>query len=111
SSSGCSPMFFSTSSCSPSCACSSFTFDPRRCLGRCCRRWELHLSIGNLFYAYLAWQLAKKEGRTDVTAMLYGASVPHTFIVVLVIMLPVFWKPRTRCSPGRQGVPDASSSA
>jgi AGZA family xanthine/uracil permease-like MFS transporter len=48
------------------------------------------LPLGNLFYAYLAWQLARKEGRTDVTAMPYGPSVPHMFIVVLVIMLPTY---------------------
>ena len=33
---------------------------------------------------------AKKEGRTDVTAMPYGPSVPHMFIVVFVIMLPMY---------------------
>ena len=34
-------------------------------------------------------QLAKKEGRSDVTAMPYGPSVPHMFIVVFLIMLPI----------------------
>ena len=48
------------------------------------------LPLGNLFYAYLAFQLAKKEGRTDVTAMPYGPSVPHMFIVVFVVMLPTY---------------------
>ena len=46
--------------------------------------------LGNLFYAYLGRQLAKKEGRDDVTAMPYGPSVPHMFIVVFVIMLPIY---------------------
>src|SRR5205823_13002502 len=50
------------------------------------------LPIGNLYYAYLAYRLAKKEGRSDVTAMPYGPSVPHMFIVVFVIMLPVYLK-------------------
>src|SRR5665213_375677 len=50
------------------------------------------LPIGNLYYAYLAWRLAKQEGRSDVTAMPYGPSVPHMFIVVFVVMLPVFLK-------------------
>ncbi len=48
------------------------------------------LPLGNLFYAYLAWKLAKKEGRNDVTAMPYGPSVPHMFIVVFLIMLPTY---------------------
>ena len=43
--------------------------------------------LGNLYYAYLAWRLAKNEGRADVTAMPYGPSVPHMFIVVFLIML------------------------
>jgi AGZA family xanthine/uracil permease-like MFS transporter len=50
------------------------------------------LPLGNLFYAYLAYQLAKKTGRTDVTAMPYGPSVPHMFLVVFVIMLPTYLK-------------------
>ena len=48
------------------------------------------LIFGNLFYAYLAVRLAEREGRSDVTAMPYGPSVPHMFIVVFVIMLPIF---------------------
>src|SRR6202161_487541 len=50
------------------------------------------LPIGNPYYAYLAYRLAKAEGRSDVTAMPYGPSVPHMFIVVFVIMLPVYLK-------------------
>ena len=58
--------------------------------GRILPALGIALPIGNLYYAYLARQLAKKEGRTDVTAMPYGPSVPHMFIVVFVIMLPVY---------------------
>ena len=50
------------------------------------------LPLGNLYYAYLAWRLAVKEGGSDVTAMPYGPSVPHMFIVVFVIMLPTYLK-------------------
>ncbi|MBJ7330096.1 MAG: hypothetical protein JHC95_09385 [Solirubrobacteraceae bacterium] len=48
------------------------------------------LLLGNLFYFWMARQLAAKENRSDVTAMPYGPSVPHMFIVVFVIMLPTF---------------------
>ena len=48
------------------------------------------LPIGNLFYGYLAWKLAQKSGRSDVTALPYGPSVPHMFIVVFVVMLPTY---------------------
>lgn len=49
----------------------------------------LMLFLGNIYYAYMAWKLAKATGRTDVCALPSGPSVPHMFIVVFVIMLPV----------------------
>src|SRR5436305_117793 len=58
--------------------------------GRILPALGIALPLGNLFYAYLGWQLAKKEGRSDVTAMPYGPSVPHMFIVVFLVMLPVY---------------------
>ena len=50
----------------------------------------IELLVGNVFYFYLAKKLAEKEGRTNVTAMPYGPSVPHMFIVTFVVMLPTF---------------------
>jgi len=47
------------------------------------------LPLGNIWYAILARRLAMRERRTDVTALPYGPSVPHMFIVVFVVMLPV----------------------
>ena len=60
--------------------------------GRILPALGIALPIGNLYYAYLAWKLANRERRTDVAAMPYGPSVPHMFIVVFVIMLPVYLK-------------------
>src|SRR5882757_36330 len=48
------------------------------------------LMLGNLYYTFLARRLASRENRTDVTALPYGPSVPHMFIVVFVVMLPVY---------------------
>ena len=48
------------------------------------------LILGNLYYTFLARRLSRREGRTDVTALPYGPSVPHMFIVVFVVMLPVY---------------------
>ncbi|WP_328856206.1 regulator [Williamsia herbipolensis] len=48
------------------------------------------LILGNVYYTMLARRLAKRENRTDVTALPYGPSVPHMFIVVFVVMLPVY---------------------
>ena len=60
--------------------------------GRILPALGIALPLGNLYYAYLAWRLAKSEGRSDVTAMPYGPSVPHMFIVVFLIMLPIYLK-------------------
>jgi adenine/guanine/hypoxanthine permease len=48
------------------------------------------LALGNIFYTWMAYQLARRERRSDVTAMPYGPSVPHMFIVVFLVMLPVY---------------------
>src|SRR5688572_30743434 len=48
------------------------------------------LLVGNVFYFHLARQLARREGRSDVTALPFGPSVPHMFIVTFVVMLPTF---------------------
>lgn len=50
----------------------------------------IELLVGNVFYFYLAKRLAEREGRADVTALPYGPSVPHMFIVTFVVMLPTF---------------------
>ena len=48
------------------------------------------LILGNLYYTFLARRLARRENRSDVTALPYGPSVPHMFIVIFVVMLPVY---------------------
>src|SRR3954468_16697849 len=52
------------------------------------------LVAGNIYYTFLARRLARRENRSDVTAMPYGPSVPHMFIVVFVIMLPIYLRTR-----------------
>lgn len=49
----------------------------------------LMLFLSTAYYAWLAWQLARKTGRSDVCALPSGISVPHMFVVVFVIMLPI----------------------
>ena len=57
--------------------------------GRILPALAIALPLGNLFYAYLAYRLARQEGRDTVTAMPYGPSVPHYFFVTFIIMLPI----------------------
>jgi AGZA family xanthine/uracil permease-like MFS transporter len=47
------------------------------------------MCLSTVYYAWLAYRLAKRTGRSDVCALPSGISVPHMFIVTLVIMLPV----------------------
>src|SRR6266853_1933169 len=52
----------------------------------------LMMFLSTMYYAFLAYQLAKKTGRSDVCALPSGISVPHMFIVTFVIMLPIALK-------------------
>jgi len=72
--------------------------------GRVLPALGIALPLGNLYYAYLAWRLAKHEGRNDVTAMPYGPSVPHMFIVVFLIMLPIYLKTHDPLLAWRSGL-------
>src|SRR3981189_3517757 len=47
------------------------------------------MCLSTFYYAFLAYKLAQKTGRTDVCALPSGVSVPHMFIVTFVIMLPI----------------------
>jgi AGZA family xanthine/uracil permease-like MFS transporter len=50
------------------------------------------LFLSTVYYAYLAYRVAKKTGRTDVCALPSGVSVPHMFVVTFVVMLPILAK-------------------
>src|SRR5215831_4040060 len=52
----------------------------------------LMMFLSTMYYAFLAYRLAKKTGRSDVCALPSGISVPHMFIVTFVIMLPISLK-------------------
>ena len=52
----------------------------------------LMLCLSTMYYAWLAYRLAQKTGRSDVCALPSGISVPHMFIVTFVIMLPILIK-------------------
>ena len=60
--------------------------------GRILPACGLMLFMSTMYYAWLAYQLARKTGRADVTALPSGTSVPHMFVVVFVIMLPIALK-------------------
>src|SRR5271155_3372774 len=60
--------------------------------GRILPALGLMLCLSTFYYAYLAYRLARTNGRYDVCALPSGVSVPHMFIVTFVIMLPIALK-------------------
>jgi AGZA family xanthine/uracil permease-like MFS transporter len=57
--------------------------------GRILPATGLMMCLSTLYYAWLAYRLAQRTGRSDVCALPSGISVPHMFIVTFVIMLPI----------------------
>src|SRR5712692_10109381 len=60
--------------------------------GRILPALGLMMCLSTMYYAFLAYRLALKSGRSDVCALPSGVSVPHMFIVTFVIMLPIALK-------------------
>lgn len=50
----------------------------------------LSILAGNLYFAWQAWQIARREGREDVTAMPYGINTVSLFAFIVFIMAPVY---------------------
>jgi AGZA family xanthine/uracil permease-like MFS transporter len=60
--------------------------------GRILPALGLMMCLSTFYYAFLAYRLSIKTGRSDVCALPSGVSVPHMFIVTFVIMLPITLK-------------------
>ncbi|HSJ03143.1 MAG: NCS2 family permease [Verrucomicrobium sp.] len=50
----------------------------------------ISILVGNLFFSWQAWRLARKENRTDVTAMPYGINTVSLFAYIVFIIAPVY---------------------
>ena len=57
--------------------------------GRILPALGLMMCLSTFYYAWLAYRLAQKTGRTRRLRLPSGISVPHMFIVTFVIMLPI----------------------
>ena len=51
----------------------------------------LSIFISSIYYSFMAVKLSRKENRDDVTALPAGTSVPHMFLIVFLIIGPVYW--------------------
>lgn len=63
-------------------------FTPRFVIERMIPGTALGVLIGDLVYTWLAFRLAKRTGRDDITAMPLGLDTPSTFAVGLLVLLP-----------------------
>ena len=50
----------------------------------------ISIFAGNVFYAWQAHRLARRTGRTDVTAIPFGVNTPTIFAYIFLIMVPVY---------------------
>lgn len=50
----------------------------------------LSILAGNFFFAWQAWQVARREKRDDVTAMPYGINTVSLFAFIFFIMAPIY---------------------
>jgi adenine/guanine/hypoxanthine permease len=57
--------------------------------GRILPATGLMMFLSTMYYAWLARRLGAKTGRTDICALPSGISVPHMFVVVFVVMMPI----------------------
>jgi AGZA family xanthine/uracil permease-like MFS transporter len=71
-----------------------YRFTPEFVLTRMIPGTALGVLVGDLIYTWLAFRLARRCGRTDVTAMPLGLDTPSTFGVAFFILLPVLQEAR-----------------
>jgi AGZA family xanthine/uracil permease-like MFS transporter len=63
-------------------------FTPAFVLGRMIPGTALGVLIGDLVYTRMAFRLARRSGRDDVTAMPLGLDTPSTFGVAFLVLIP-----------------------
>ena len=64
----------------------------------------LGVMFGDLVYTWLAFRLARREGRSDVTAMPLGLDAPSTIGMAFTVLGPAFVSAKTRMPPAEAGV-------
>jgi len=59
--------------------------------GRVIPGMSMGLLAGGFYYAFMAYKLSKKEGRTDVTALPSGISTPAMFVMLYGVIMPLHY--------------------
>jgi adenine/guanine/hypoxanthine permease len=63
-------------------------FSPELIYGTMLPGVAISFVVGNVFYAWQALELARREGRDDVCALPYGINTPSLIAYVFLVMLP-----------------------
>jgi AGZA family xanthine/uracil permease-like MFS transporter len=79
-----------------------FRFSPQFVLTRMIPGTALGVLLGDLVYTWMAFRLARRSGRTDVTAMPLGLDTPSTFGVAFFVLLPALREARTELNLGHE---------
>src|SRR5438093_52515 len=79
-----------------------FKFSPQFVLTRMIPGTALGVLLGDLVYTWMAFRLARRAGRPDVTAMPLGLDTPSTFGVAFFVLLPALKEARTTLGLGHE---------
>jgi AGZA family xanthine/uracil permease-like MFS transporter len=64
----------------------------------------LGVLVGDLVYTWMAFRLARREGRSDVTAMPLGLDAPSTIGMAFAVLGPAYLSARTRLPEAEAGI-------
>ena len=64
----------------------------------------LGVLFGDLVYTWMAFRLARREGRSDVTAMPLGLDAPSTIGMAFAVLGPAYLSAKTRMPEAEAGV-------
>ena len=59
--------------------------------GRVIPGMSIGLLLSGIYYAFMAYKLGQKEGRTDVTALPSGVSTPAMFVILYGVIMPLHY--------------------
>lgn len=64
----------------------------------------ISILVGNVFYAWQAHRLAKRTGRSDITALPYGINTPSLLVYIFFVMAPVYAKTKNAEAAWQMGL-------
>lgn len=59
--------------------------------GRVIPGMSVGLLVGGLYYGYMGYKLARKENKSDVTALPSGVSTPAMFVILYGVIMPLHY--------------------